>query len=124
MYEHVLSIVGAANAPLETFAAKPENITFVEDPELLKPHNLAPFETALRAQSQVAFVGLSDHHNMREVALYSCLGKWFGCIPHNASALVYHHGSSVFGDDYLLEFRPAVLHSLQLWLGMASGQGL
>jgi hypothetical protein len=120
LYEHVLSIVGQENAPSEQFNM--QNITAVEDPELLKPLFLVKYTDELQAKSDVAFLGLYHPHRGHEVALYSCLGKWAGCIPWNAPALVYHHGSGWYDDEYRKEFRPVVLESVILWLRIASGE--
>jgi hypothetical protein len=120
LYEYVLSIVGEENAPEEQFTM--DTITTIEDPELLKPTFLHRYREQLMARSHVAFLGLhaEGEHRVREVALYSCLGMWAGCIPTQAPALVYHHGSGVFSDQYLEQFFPAVLESLQLWLRLLS----
>jgi hypothetical protein len=121
LYEHVLGIVGEDNAPEEQFTW--DNITTTADPELLKPTFLHRYRKQLKARSHVAFLGLraEGEHRVREVALYSCLGMWPGCIPTEAPALVYHHGSGMFGDQYLEQFYPLVHESLGLWLRTASG---
>ena len=128
IYDNVLHIVGKENAPHEPqFESRiSDKFDEVEDPELLKPAFLSKFTAKLQRQSAVGFIGLAEHHPMQEVSLYSCIGMWSGCIPTNAPALVYHHGSGAFGYDkeYLMRFRPAVLRSLDLWLAMATGAGL
>jgi hypothetical protein len=121
LYEYVLSIVGEENSPEEQFTM--DTIKTIEDPELLKPTFLHQYREELQARSHVAFLGLhaKGEHRVSDVALYSCLGMWAGCIPTEAPALVYRHGSVAFGKRRVQHFYPAVLESLQLWLRTASG---
>jgi hypothetical protein len=91
LYDHVLSIVGPENAPRED---KPRSRFFtIQVLNLLKPSFLVQHVPALRARSHVGFVGLSEPYDTRQVGLNSCVGRWEGCIPADAPALVYHHGA-------------------------------
>jgi hypothetical protein len=121
LYEYVLSIVGEDNAPEEQFTM--DTIATTERPELLKPRFLHRYKKQLEASSVVAFLGLhaKGKHRVKEVALYSCLGLWAGCIPAEAPALIYHHGSGAFSDWHMERFYPASHESLKLWLRTASG---
>jgi hypothetical protein len=91
VYDHVLDVVGPEKAPQEKKAVG--ELYKLDQVELLKPAFLHTQAAALQARAQVGFVGMSVPYDKTEVGLNSCVGRWRGCIPTDAPALVYHHGA-------------------------------
>ena len=95
-------------SPIQNFARKDWQCGF-----LLSPQTLTANEAALRDRCPIGFVNLAFEHPVWSVALVSCMGNWRGCIPSNAPALVYHHGTN---DERILAYRPRVQAALRLWV--------
>ena len=81
------------------------------EPPHPEPALLAQHEDLLKANSTFGFLGFGHPHNTMRVALTSCLGRWDGCIPDGAAAIVWHHGHRAH-EDYYGEGLSA---AIQLW---------
>jgi hypothetical protein len=59
-----------------------------------------------QTRSAVGFVGLDVHYEAARgsghsrTVLHNCLGMWWGCVPFETPALLYHTGHWVMVSDY------------------------
>ena len=68
----------------------------------------------LKMASDFGFIGLDAAHDATRVSLHSCNGRWEGCIPKDAPALVHHSGSSLFWQDKQQHYR-MLMRALTAW---------
>jgi hypothetical protein len=107
MQQHLVNITGS-----DLFFPPGEPGSRNEPPQV----QLATFllhKRQIAAESVFGFVGLHVPHRMSQVSLHSCGGRWVGCIPAEAPALVQHHGHHHY---YVRDYMPRLMEALRMWI--------
>ena len=123
MYHHIVKIVGRSHMSSAQFTVNghwfDSAIKAEQEPFILTPSYLLQHYHTLEKKSEIGFIGLP--YQQWQAGLNSCVGRWGGCIPTSAPALVYHHGAAAFTDESNKHFRERAFDAVKLWMGTLSG---
>ena len=113
MFKHLWELTGVSDFWHTWFLPRPGERNEPHHPKL---DQYFKNESIIRERSDYGFVGMTAEHDYRQVALHSCGGWWWGCIPKDAPALVQHHGRQRATMDVIHE---PMLRVLRTWLALA-----
>lgn len=113
MFKHIGQLTNNTGFWNSTFRPVPGKRNEPHHPRLWE---FLQYEDVLREHSDYGFVGMSAQYDYRRVALHSCGGYWWGCIPQDAAALVQHHGRQRASKEVIQGPLMRVLH---MWLALA-----